>query len=161
MTWHLQTVHESQADLLPLQCFYWVSDLIIKSYSFRCCWTHNAYCLWQFKMVCYPYWQLHKVYLNVFHENQRQDSQAYQELCHIDEDWLFWLFFKMPLHQFWVWVSCLEELVFSQRHHLRTYYALFTWRKQRFWAAKSHYLRTRTSYAQRLWPELTPLIKSH
>jgi hypothetical protein len=21
-----------------------------------------------------------------FHENQRQDSQAYQELCHIDED---------------------------------------------------------------------------
>jgi hypothetical protein len=85
-----------------LQCFYWVSDLIIRSYSFECCWTHNAHCLWQFKVVCYPYWQLHKVYLNVFHENQRQDSQAYQELCHIDEDWLFWLFFKMPSH--WLWV---------------------------------------------------------
>jgi hypothetical protein len=37
---------------------------------------------------------------------------------------------------------------------------LFTWRKWRFWAAKSHYLWICTSYAQRLWPELTPLIKA-
>jgi hypothetical protein len=49
-----------------------------------------------------------------------------------------------------VWVSCLEELVYSQRHHLRTYCALFTWRKRRFWVAKLHYLWTRMSYAQRL-----------
>ncbi len=161
MTWCLQTVHESQADSLLLQCFYWVSDLIIRSYSFECCWTHNTLCLWRFKVVCYPYWRLHKVYLNVFHENQRWNSQAYQELCHIDEDWLFWLFSRTPSHWLLIWVSCLKELVYSQWHHLRIYCALFTWRKQCFWAAKSHYLRTCTSYAQRLWPELTPLTESH
>ncbi len=69
-----QDVTESQADLLFLQCFYWVSNSIIKSYSFRCCWTHNAHHLWWFKVVCYSYWWLHKVYLNVFHENQRWDG---------------------------------------------------------------------------------------
>jgi hypothetical protein len=145
--------------LVILQCFYWVSDLIIRSYSFECCWTHNAHCLWQFKVVCYPYWWLHKVYLNVFMKIKdktvkhiknfvtlmKTDCSDYS-LKHLHTDFEC----KYLVLKNWFTVNDIiweptvpyspEENSVSERLN-RTICEL-------------------TSYAQRLWPELTPLMKA-
>jgi hypothetical protein len=100
-TWCLWTVHESQADLLLLQCFYWVSDLIIRSYSFECCWTIML-TVYDSSRWFVTLTDDFTRFTWMFSWKSKWDSQAYQELCHIDEDWLFWLFFRMPSH--WLWV---------------------------------------------------------
>jgi hypothetical protein len=145
--------------LILLQCFYWVENSIIRSYSFDVV-EPIIHCLWQFKVVCYPYWWLHKVYLNVFMKIKDETVKHIKNFVTLMKTDCSDYSLK-HLHWLWSisilsWRTGLQSTASSENLH-----TLFTWRKRRFWAAKSHYLQLCTSYAQRLWPELTPLIKSH
>jgi hypothetical protein len=146
--------------LLLLQCFYWVMTWLIRSYSFECCWT---------------------IMPTVY------DSSRWFVTLTDDFTRFTWMFFmkikdKTAKHikdfVALMKTDCSDYLL----EHLHTdfkceYLVLKNWftvnsiiwkptvpyspEENMFWAAKLHYLRTRTSYAQRLWPELTPLTESH
>jgi hypothetical protein len=145
--------------LSPLQCFYWVSDLIIRSYSFNVVelimltvydssrWfvtlTDNfTRFTWMFFMKIKGKTVKH---IKNFVTLMKTDCSDYS-LKHLHTDFEC----KYLVLKNWFTVN---DIIWEP--------TLFTWRKRRFWAAKSHYLWTCTSYAQRLWPELTPLTESH
>jgi hypothetical protein len=145
-----QTCHPYNASI------EWVTQSLNLIHS--CCWTHNVHCLWQFKVVCYltdDFTRFTWMFFMKIKDEMIKHIKNFVTLMKTDcSDYS---------------LKCLT-LTLSKYLVLKNWFTVndIIWEPTMPYSPEENGVSERlnrtiwtcTSYAQRLWPELTPLMKA-